>query len=207
MRNHSTFLRASLALFATFAMSAASAQENRPGRMTEVTHRNMQNMGMAMEAEDFQKPIDYLADALGTYNWEITTSSEQAQNYFKQGMQLRWAYNINEAARSMAEARRLDPECAMCYWGEAFALGSFLNGGMNDLKAPYAHEAIEKAVALADNATEKERDLIMAARVRYPADYDPDNRRPVDVNAQCLSASINDRTIPGGDADDRRQNC
>jgi len=174
------FFRASMALCATLAVSAAWAQENRPGRMTETTHRNMQNMGMAMEAEDFQKPIDYLADALGTYSWEITTDSEQAQNYFKQGMQLRWAYNINEAARSMAEARRLDPECAMCYWGEAFALGSFLNGGMNELKAPYAHEAIEKAVALADDVTEKERDLIMAARVRYPADYDPENRRPVD---------------------------
>ena len=59
-----------------------------------------------------------------------------AQAYFKQGMQLRWAYNVNEAARSMAEARRIDPECAMCYWGEAFALGSFLNGVMSERKGP-----------------------------------------------------------------------
>jgi tetratricopeptide (TPR) repeat protein len=110
----------------------------------------------------------------------ISTNNQQAQDYFTQGMQLRYAYNINEAARSMAEARRLDPQCAMCYWGEAFALGSFLNGGMSAEKAPYAHEAIEKAVALAGGASEVERDLIMAARVRYPADYDPDNRRPVD---------------------------
>lgn len=183
MKEHLTFLAAGLGLL--MAITNADAQENRtsadrPASVTEATHRNMKNMGMAMETEDFQAPIDYLADALGTYNWEITTNSEQAQAYFKQGMQLRWAYNINEAARSMAEARRLDPDCAMCYWGEAFALGSFLNGGMTDLKAPYAHEAIEKAVSMAGRATEKERDLIMAARVRYPADYDPDNRRPVD---------------------------
>jgi len=167
--------------------ATSSAQENnaggdngKSGSMTDATHKNMRNMGVAMQPDDFQAPIDYLADALGSYEWPVTTSSEQAQQYFNQGMQLRWAYNINEAARSMAEARRLDPECAMCYWGEAFALGSYLNGGMTDLKAPYAHEAIFKAVQLAGNATEKERDLIMAARVRYPADYDPDNRRPVD---------------------------
>ena len=51
---------------------------------------------------------------------------------------------------------------------------------MSKLKSEYAHQAIEKAVELADSVTEVERDLIMAARVRYPADYDPDNRRPVD---------------------------
>lgn len=128
----------------------------------------------------FQDPIDYIPSALGSYEWKISTANEQAQEYFKQGMQLRYAYNVNEAARSMAEARRLDPECAMCYWGEAFALGSFLNGVMSAEKGPYAHAAIEKAVALAGSATEVERDLIMAARVRYPAAWDPDSRRPVD---------------------------
>lgn len=128
----------------------------------------------------FQAPIDYIPSALGSYAWNISTDNGDAQDYFTQGMQLRWAYNVNEAARSMAEARRLDPNCAMCYWGEAFSLGSFLNGGMSAEKAPYAHTAIEKAVALAGGASEIERDLIMAARVRYPADYDPANRRPVD---------------------------
>ena len=68
----------------------------------------------------------------------------------------------------------------MCYWGEAFALGSFLNGGMSAVKAPYAHEAIEIAVGLSGDATDMERDLILAARDRYPADYDPDDRRQVD---------------------------
>jgi tetratricopeptide (TPR) repeat protein len=128
----------------------------------------------------FQAPIDLILDALGSYSWKIGTDNRQAQAFFDQGMQLRYAYNVEEAARSMAEARRLDPDCAMCYWGEAFALGSYLNGGMSAEKAPYAHSAIEKAVGLAKTATDLERDLIMAARGRYPEDYDPDNRRPVD---------------------------
>jgi tetratricopeptide (TPR) repeat protein len=129
---------------------------------------------------EFLQPIDYIPSALGPYDWKISTDNEKAQQYFKQGMQLRYAYNVNEAARSMAEARRLDPECAMCYWGEAFALGSFLNGVMSAEKGPYAHEAIEKAVAFADGVSDVERDLIMAARVRYPAEWNPENRRPVD---------------------------
>jgi len=128
----------------------------------------------------FQEPIDFIPSALGSYEWTISTDNQQAQAYFKQGIQLRYAFNVNEAARSMAEARRLDPECAMCCWGEAFALGSFLNGVMSAEKGPYAHEAIENAVALANNVSEVERDLIMAARVRYPAAWDPEDRRPVD---------------------------
>lgn len=146
-------------------------------RQDNATHGNT---SMADAEPQFLAPIDYIPSALGSYTWTISTSIPAAQDYFKQGMQLRWAYNVDESARSMAEARRLDPNCAICYWGEAFALGSFLNGGMTAEKAPYAHAAIEKAVALAGNASDKERDLIMAARVRYPADYDPANRRPVD---------------------------
>jgi tetratricopeptide (TPR) repeat protein len=137
-------------------------------------------MNMAGGSAAFDAPIDYIPAALGPYQWKISTGNAMAQNYFNQGMQLRWAYNMNEAARSMAEARRLDPSCAMCYWGEAFGLGSFLNGGMSAENAPRAHAAIEKAVELSESSTGVERDLILAARVRYPKDYDPENRRPVD---------------------------
>lgn len=138
----------------------------------------------------FLQPIDYIPSALGPYDWKITTDYDTAQQYFRQGMQLRYAYNVDEAARSMAEARRIDPECAMCYWGEAFALGSFLNGVMSAEKGPYAHVAIEKAVSLADRVSEVERDLIMAARVRYPAEWDPENRRPVDEAFAAEMASV-----------------
>jgi tetratricopeptide (TPR) repeat protein len=144
---------------------------------------NSDNQATAEEASEtpaFQEPVNYIPSALGPYSWKITTSSEMAQKYFDQGIQMRYAYGMDDAARSFRQAHFADPDCAMCYWGEAFSLGSFLNGGMSAEKAPYAHEAIEKAVELSGNATELERDLIMAARDRYPEDYDPDNRRPVD---------------------------
>lgn len=150
----------------------------------------------ASELPAFRQPIDYIPSALGPYDWKISTGNEKAQQYFRQGMQLRYAYNVDEAARSMAEARRLDPDCAMCYWGEALALGSFLNGVMSAEKGPYAHEAIEKAVALQGNASEVERDLIMAARVRYPAEWDPANRRPADEAFAAEMAKVYEK-YPG----------
>ena len=130
---------------------------------------------------DLDAPIDLIPDALGDYHWPVTTSSDKAQAYFDQGMQLRYAYNVDEAARSMVEAQRLDPDCAMCFWGEAFALGSFLNGGMSVEKAQRAHAAIQRAAALsAQRGSQLERDLIAAALARYPANYDPEQRRGVD---------------------------
>ena len=93
----------------------------------------------------FLQPIDLLSKVTGPLSWEITTDSEIAQSYFDQGLQLRYAYGVNEAARSFREAQRADPGCAMCYWGEAYALGSFLNGAISIEKAPYAFTAIQRA--------------------------------------------------------------
>ncbi|MCH8336971.1 MAG: hypothetical protein IIC61_13920 [Proteobacteria bacterium] len=168
MKNYLVLIGTSLVL-----MACVGTQENAAGR-----HAGM-SMGAA-DASVFQKPIDDCPSALGPYTWSISTDSDLAQRYFKQGLQMRYAFGVNDSARSFREARLADPDCAICYWGEAFALGSFLNGGMTALKAPYAHEAIEKAVELSNGASSLERDLILAARDRYPSDYNPDNRRPVD---------------------------
>ncbi|MEX2126463.1 MAG: hypothetical protein WD795_21390 [Woeseia sp.] len=149
--------------------------------------------GMDMDAgnADFLRPIDLIPEALGPYTWTVTTNDEKAQAYFSQGMQLRYAFNVDEAARSMAEARRIDPDCAMCYWGEAFALGSFLNRPMTEEKAPHAYAAIVEAARLADaHATEMERDLIAAAFVRYPENYDRDRRRSADEAFAARMAEV-----------------
>lgn len=141
-----------------------------------------------------ETPIDLLPDATGSYSWKITTDVEAAQAYFDQGMQLRFAYGVDEAARSMVEARRRDPDCAMCYWGEAFALGSYLNGGMTAANAPHARAAILKANELAGtNASPLERELIAAALSRYPENYQPDNRRPVDQAFADAMAGVYER--------------
>ena len=139
-------------------------------------------MSMGGDAQGLDPPVDLIPEALGPYTWPISTTSREAQAYFDQGMQLRYAFNVDEAARTMVAAQRLDPACAMCYWGEAFALGSFLNGAMTVEKSQRAYAAIVRAAELAPStASDVEKDLIAAAAVRYPEDYDPAGRRAVDT--------------------------
>ena len=129
----------------------------------------------------FHEPIDLMPAVTGDHSWPITTRSETAQAYFDQGLQLRYAYGVDHAARSFREAQRADPGCAMCFWGEAYALGSFLNQAISLEKAPYAYAAIQRAAELVEsNGTPVEKALINASLVRYPENYSTDMKPEVD---------------------------
>jgi tetratricopeptide (TPR) repeat protein len=107
---------------------------------------------------------------LGELGMKITTSSDEAQAYFKQGMLIANDFNHTEAIRSFRWAQQLDPDCAMCYWGEALALGPNINAPMEAEAVPPAYAAVRKAVSLADGVSDKERALIEALETRYAAD-------------------------------------
>ena len=95
---------------------------------------------------------------LGGHTRKITTSSPEAQRYFDQGLTLTYAFNHEEATRMFKEATRLDPNCAICYWGIAYVLGPNYNAAMDNAVVPDAYAAIQKADALAHagKATEME---------------------------------------------------
>ena len=117
---------------------------------------------------DFNEPIRLYTTGLGTFTRPISSSSAEAQAYFNQGFQLMYGFAKVEAGRSFREAQKRDPECAICYWGEAWAWGPYVNGRMTAAHAERAHAAIQKAVALADgHANAKEQALIRAMRARY----------------------------------------
>jgi len=117
---------------------------------------------------------------LGPHSRRITTDSEMAQAYFTQGMQLLYAFTPDDAVRAFEMAQRYDPECAMCYFGEAWAWGPYLNGPMIASDAPKAYAAAQKALELRGNAEPVERALIEAMAVRYEAEHDADKRRGLD---------------------------
>jgi tetratricopeptide (TPR) repeat protein len=100
-------------------------------------------------------------------DFTITTNKKEAQAYFNQGLMLSYGFNHAEAARSFFEATRLDPSCAMAYWGFAYVLGPNYNAGMEDDNYQRAYEASQKALSLAAHCTEKEKALIQALTVRY----------------------------------------
>jgi hypothetical protein len=73
-----------------------------------------------------------LYDNLGRFSRPIATSSPLAQRYFDQGMRLTFGFAHGQAVRSFREAARLDPDCAMCWWGVAWASGPHINHARRD---------------------------------------------------------------------------
>ena len=121
-----------------------------------------------------------LLDGMGGHHFPVSTEVALAQRYFDQGMVLAYGFNHAEAARSFREASRLDPECAMCYWGAALVLGPNINAAMDLEGVPEAWAAVEKARALAAGATPREKALIDALARRY-APEPPEDRASLDA--------------------------
>ncbi len=120
-----------------------------------------------------------LFNDLGNYSSKISTKVPLTQRFFDQGLMLTFGFNHAEAARSYREAARLDPTCAMCYWGVAFVLGPNINMPMFPDATAEAWSASRKALQLAGNATPRERALIEALATRY-AENPPQDRSALD---------------------------
>jgi tetratricopeptide (TPR) repeat protein len=110
-----------------------------------------------------------------------------AQRYFDQGLRLVFGFNHGEAIRAFNESARLDPNCAMCYWGIAYAYGPHVNAGMDSASGVAAYAAAQKAQALSRRASVSERAYIAAVSKRY-ARVPPANRAGLDsayATAMC----------------------
>lgn len=112
-----------------------------------------------------------LFDGLGRHHHPITTRSKQAQRYFDQGLTLCYAFNHTEAIRSFRGALKHDPDCAMAYWGIAYASGPHVNRPMNEDDNLRAWEALQKAIALKPRASAREQAYIDAMAKRYQAEF------------------------------------
>lgn len=127
-----------------------------------------------------------LFDGLGNHHFAITTSDPDAQRYFDQGLIIDFAFNHAESIRSFKAAHTLDPDCAMCYWGEALALGPNINVTSNgkvvmgDDDRVQAYAAIQTALSLKHGISQKEQDLIDALATRYDGDINSE-REPMDL--------------------------
>ena len=137
-------------------------------------------MSVATSAPAFADTEPPLWPDLGSITYKITTANERAQAYFDQGLRLAYAFNHGEAQRAFRMAQKLDPDCAMCFWGEALVLGPNINLPMQEDAVAPAYAAAQKAKALAANASPRERALIGALAARYGSDPKAD-RAPFDA--------------------------
>ncbi len=105
----------------------------------------------------------------GNYSWKISTTSDSAQIFFNQGINMYYAFHIIESRASFDKATRFDPNCAMAWWGKALAFGP----NINDFEYNRPSEAFSSAAKsneLKNKGTAVEQSLIEAMAVRYSAD-------------------------------------
>ena len=104
---------------------------------------------------------------LGNHAFPVTTQSRDAQAFINQGLNLSYGFNHAEAGRAFREAARLDPQCAMAYWGQALVLGPNINAAMDPKDEPAALQLVQRASGMAASGTPREQALIEALAERY----------------------------------------
>ena len=176
---------ATLALAATAAVAAETMPADMPMPMSGMVMKMIDPMpGVYMGEAD--KPGAPIFKGLGSHTHKISTPNAQTQLLFDQGVNLIFGFNHAEAIRSFREGARLDPHCAMCWWGVTMALGPNINLSMpNDAIRP-AWQALSNAVALKKYASPEERDWIDALSERYSADPKADRARLDDAFARAM---------------------
>ncbi|MBP8257028.1 MAG: hypothetical protein KAX37_06855, partial [Opitutaceae bacterium] len=122
-----------------------------------------------------------IVEGLGTHTLRVTTRAPKSQQYFDQGLRFLFGFNHGAAIRSFKEAARLDPSCAMAYWGIAYANGPHINFPVvPPPAAEQAWNALQLARGHAAKATPFEQALIEALSTRYVQPPQPDDRRSLD---------------------------
>lgn len=125
----------------------------------------------------------------GSFGRTITTTSTDAQIWFNRG--LTWVYSFNhaEGAYCFQQALAHDPECAMAYWGLAYAVGPNYNKQWEKFDQGDLHTSVQRGYNAAREArkhaavraTPLERALVDAIQSRFPTsepakDYPAVNR-------------------------------
>jgi len=136
-------------------------------------------IGAARAAEGVSTPADALKSPVPGISHAITTANPKAQALFDAGLAHMWNFNHGAAIDAFKAAQVADPDCAMCYWGEAFALGPNINLPMAPESNAPAYAASRAAYDRKAKASAKERALIDALQVRY-AKKPPADRKALD---------------------------
>jgi tetratricopeptide (TPR) repeat protein len=113
--------------------------------------------GMHMFESPDQLPVPIRMSGIGNSHIEIKAAFE-AQAWFDQGLSLLHDFWDYESAKAFEQGIRVDPNCAMCYWGLAQAME--FRGEQDKI---YADQALQQAAKLERHASATDRLYIEAA--------------------------------------------
>lgn len=138
-------------------------------------------------------PPQHIA-GVGNVRFPITANAE-AQVWFDQGINLLYDFWDYEADRAFEQSIRVDPNCAMCYWG-LFRSETFAHSGTKK----YAQQALDKAASLADHTTRREQLYIQASQADVAAvkdagsDGKPDFGKKIEILRTLVKENPADTT-------------
>lgn len=116
--------------------------------------------GSAFDTGLRQKP--WKMEGIGKAHFPITTKVPEVQEWFDQGNALLQSFWYEEAERSFRWCLKLDPECAMAYWGMA-RTGINWSTGLSDFPEVKRYkDFLKEAVRRKDSVTPRERMYIEA---------------------------------------------
>lgn len=127
--------------------------------------------GSAFDTGLRQKP--WRMNGIGTAHFPITTKVPEVQEWFDQGNALLNSFWYEEAERSFRWCLKLDPDCAMAYWGLARTGLSWSTGLADHPEIKRYKDFLKEAVRRKGAVTERERLYIEAwdsAMSAEPAD-------------------------------------
>ena len=142
-------------------------------------------------------PTVPLHDDLGKVHFPITTANPLAQRYFDQGLSYAYGFNHAAAIASFRAAQAADPNCAMCYWGEAMAHGPNINAPMDPATNARSVALAVYAAWLASKGSPAEQALTGAMLKRYSIDPKADRATLDAAYADAMLAAA--RALPDND--------
>ncbi len=116
--------------------------------------------GSAFDTGLRQKP--WTMPGIGKAHFSITTKVPEVQEWFDQGNALLQSFWYEEAERSFRWCLKLDPECAMAYWGMARTGLSWSTGLSEFPEVKRYKDFLKEAVRRKDSVTPRERMYIEA---------------------------------------------
>ncbi|MGE4618581.1 MAG: hypothetical protein AAEJ04_02090 [Planctomycetota bacterium] len=116
-----------------------------------------------------------ILERLGEHRRPVATNSEEARQWFDQGLALMFGFNFDGAVSSFLQATSIDPDFAMAWWAIGYSCGP--NQNNPTIKSPkdqWSYAAAQRAFELRENETGSNRALIEALvhRYNYPSPED-----------------------------------
>ena len=118
---------------------------------------------------------------LGHHSRKISTSSDDAQLWFDRGLNWLYGFNQEESVICFKHAANADPQCAIAYWGIAYASGPFYNmpwemfSQHEELEMlTYCYQQLQIALENLSQASPAEQALIIALTKRFQSNQPKD---------------------------------